>query len=100
MRKVAVCNFKGGVGKTTCAVNLAVGLARAGRTVLLLDHDAQANATDALGVNSTATAGTYGLLVGGDPPEALAVAVEERLDVIPASRARARGPMVGHANAA
>ena len=64
MRKVAICNFKGGVGKTTCAVNLAIGLARAGRRVLLLDNDAQANATDALGINNTATAGTYGLIVG------------------------------------
>jgi chromosome partitioning protein len=89
MRKVAICNFKGGVGKTTCAVNLAIGLARAGRRVLLLDNDAQANATDALGINNMATAGTYGLIVGGDKPEALAVTMEERLDMIPTSRALA-----------
>jgi hypothetical protein len=41
MRKVAICNFNGGVGKTTCAINLAIGFARAGRYVLLLDNDAR-----------------------------------------------------------
>ena len=89
MRKVAICNFKGGVGKTTCAVNLAVGLARAGFKVLLLDNDAQANATDALGVDSTSTAGTYGLIVNGERPETVAITVEEGLTMIPASRALA-----------
>ena len=100
MRKVAICNFKGGVGKTTCAVNLAIGLARAGRRVLLLDNDAQANATDALGINNTATAGTYGLIVGGDKPEALAVTVEERLDMIPTSRHWPLSTSGWHADAA
>jgi chromosome partitioning protein len=89
MRKVVLCNFKGGVGKTTCAVNLAVGLARAGRRVLLLDQDAQASATTALGIEGTATAGTSGLLVTGARPEALVVPVEARLDLLPASRALA-----------
>jgi chromosome partitioning protein len=89
MRTVVICNFKGGVGKTTCAVNLAVGLARAGRRVLLLDNDAQASATTALGINGAATAGTYGLLVNGEQPEALTLRVEDRLDLMPASRALA-----------
>ena len=89
MRKVAVCGFKGGVGKTTVAVNAAVGLARAGRKVLLIDTDAQGSATDALGVDGTATPGTYGLLVNGDRPQDVAIELEARLDVIPATRALA-----------
>jgi len=52
MRKLAICNHKGGSGKTSIAVNLAHELARMGQKVLLIDIDPQADATARLGVNT------------------------------------------------
>lgn len=50
-RVISFCNNKGGVGKTTSAVNLPVFLAGMGHKVLLVDFDPQANATLSLGIN-------------------------------------------------
>jgi chromosome partitioning protein len=50
-KTIAVCNQKGGVGKTTTALNLGVGLVRQGKRVLLVDADPQSDLTSSLGWN-------------------------------------------------
>lgn len=49
MQTIAIVNQKGGMGKSTTAVNLGAGLARQGKRVLLIDADSQANLTEMLG---------------------------------------------------
>ena len=85
MRAIAVANQKGGVGKTTTSVNLAVGLARAGRRVCLVDLDSQAHATLHVGVApGSHPLSAYDVLVGGESLEAATVAAGDNLWVVPA----------------
>src|SRR5437763_8241505 len=63
MRRIAIINQKGGVGKTTTTVNVGMGLARAGHRVLLIDLDPQAHLSLHLGVNPAAgRPGVYEML--------------------------------------
>ena len=81
---IAVANQKGGVGKTTTAVNLAACLAAAGQRVLLFDLDPQANATSGVGVEKVAGASAYQVLLGdGTLLEKVKPTAWERLEVIP-----------------
>ena len=81
---IAVANQKGGVGKTTTAVNLAACLAAVGRRVLLFDLDPQANATSWLGLEKTEGASAYRVLLGeGDLLAKIKATSYERLEVVP-----------------
>jgi chromosome partitioning protein len=84
-RVIAVANQKGGVGKTTTAINLAAGLALAERHTLLVDLDPQGNATTGLGVDKTGLEQTiYHVLLEGTPVKDAVIRTELAfLDLVP-----------------
>jgi chromosome partitioning protein len=85
MKLLAMANQKGGVGKTTTAVNLSVCLAKKGKRVLLIDLDPQGNATSALGLENTDGHSLYEALIGhAKLADKIVPTRFERLSMVPA----------------
>lgn len=84
---IALANQKGGVGKTTTAVNLGAGLANLGHRVLLVDIDAQGNATSGVGIAKSAiTKDIYDVLVNEEPiADVILHTSHKDLDIAPAT---------------
>jgi chromosome partitioning protein len=86
-RIIAMCNQKGGVGKTTTSINMSAALAEYGRKVLLVDYDPQGALSAGLGVNAHDAITIYDLMLDRkiDPKTAIQHTAVANLDVIPAN---------------
>ena len=95
-RVIAISNQKGGVGKTTTAINLSACLAEKGKKVLVVDIDPQGNATSGLGVEKEDIENTvYDILVNYTPIwETITPSVVENLSVIPSERGLAGAEII------
>ena len=86
MRKIAILNQKGGVGKTTTSVNLSAALAHCGKRVCILDLDPQAHASLHLGISGEHEGGSiYDVLCGDASIDSVCQRVNENLFVVPSS---------------
>ena len=86
-RTIAIANQKGGVGKTTTAINLAASLAKLDHRVLIIDIDPQANATSGLGIaKGSSRLTSYHVLVLNEPIQNAVITTEFGVQLVPSDR--------------
>jgi chromosome partitioning protein len=92
---ISLANQKGGVGKTTTAINLAAGLAKAGRSALVIDVDPQCNATSGLGIEPAVR---HPLVAGRPLAESVVETSQTKLFVLPGSQSLADADALSASN--